>query len=104
MKNTTTKQFGIQAAPFSEAIHIGELTQDRTRFKGDFQDASHEAIAAVGEFVKKHYDGGAIFTFDDLVVTIKVGSEEADESPAKAARPVEDETENTSRPASESPR
>lgn len=80
MTSTTGKQFGIQAAPFSEAIHIGELTKDRTRFKGEFQDASHEAIAAVGEFVKKHYGGGAIFTFDDLVVTIKVGSEESTET------------------------
>ena len=51
-------EIGIQAAPFSEAIHAGVLSKDGTTFiAGGPHDVTDAAIVAVSEFSLKHYGG-----------------------------------------------
>lgn len=61
---------GIQAAPFSKAIHAGVLTSDHKMFKSGPQDVTDMAFAAVVEFMVKHYDGH--FELGEHHVEIKI--------------------------------
>ena len=63
---------GIQAAPFSKAIHAGNLNSTRTVFAGSPQDVTDMALRAVADFVVKHYNGKAKITFADIELDIAV--------------------------------
>lgn len=61
--NEELNTYGVQAADFAKAIHVGRLTKDRRMFAEAPQDVTSEAIGAVGQFVEKHYGGGVVFEF-----------------------------------------
>lgn len=81
-KNPANPVYGIQAAPFSAAIHVGRLSKDRTMFLDSAanpkEDCTDMAIFAVGDYARKHHGGGMKVDFDDCVVTVKIEMKEPD--------------------------
>lgn len=67
--------YGIQAAPFSDAIHVGKLNKASTAFldsrSSPKEDCTDMAIRAVGDYSRKHFDGSMRVEFEDCIVTVK---------------------------------
>lgn len=88
MNDETTKpKYGVQTAPISGVIHVGRLNTTRTAFL-DKEDATDMVLAAVAQYVKRHFDGGMVADFPglglELTVSVKpfaVLHDDADEGP-----------------------
>ena len=64
-------KYAVQAATFSEAIHVGKVATDGRSFT-DKEDATDMTIAAVGQYVATHFDGGMTASFPRLGIEVEV--------------------------------
>ncbi len=60
--STDVRKYGVQAAPFHEAIHVGRINKDQTAFL-DKEDATDPVLAAVAAYVRQNFDGGLTMDF-----------------------------------------
>lgn len=58
-------EYAVQAASFSEAIHIGRLTANGDTF-ADKQERTDMVLAAVGQYVERNFGGAMRVTFPGL--------------------------------------
>lgn len=88
-------EYGVQAAAFTEAIHVGRLNKARTMFLADKQEATDMVLAAVAQFVERNFDGGMETTFPSLGLRLTVHVEPAtadtDTRATEPATPAHDE-------------
>ncbi|KQP62998.1 DUF7446 family protein [Nocardioides sp. Leaf285] len=64
-------RFAVQAAAFSEAIHIGRLTRTGVGF-ADKEEATDMTLAAVAQYVERNFGGGMDCDFPGLGVRLSV--------------------------------
>lgn len=62
MSEPTTAKYGVQAAAFHEAIHIGRIDKAGTQFL-DKEDATDMVLAAVAQYVRQNFGGGLTMDF-----------------------------------------
>lgn len=55
-------KYGVQAASFSEAIHVGTLNPSRQSFRNK-EDATDMVLFAVAQYVSRNFEGGMTVTF-----------------------------------------
>ena len=65
-------EYGVQAAAFGNAIHVGRLNKARTMFLADKQDGTDMVLAAVAQYVERNFDGGMRTTFPGLGLEVEI--------------------------------
>lgn len=63
--------YAVQAASFSEAIHVGRLNSAGTAFT-EKQERTDMVLAAVAMYTQKNFDGHVEVTFPGLDLTLEV--------------------------------
>ncbi len=73
--------YAVQAAAFSEAIHVGRVNAKGDGF-ADKQERTDMVLAAVAQYVRRNFDGGMTVDFPalGLLLEVKVRSLAAEES------------------------
>lgn len=64
-------KYGVQAGSLSAVIYAGRLNKDKTAF-ADKEVVTDMTLAAVGNYVWDHYDGGMIAEFPGLGFAVEV--------------------------------
>lgn len=71
MAEVPRAEYAAQAGSFSAAIHVGRLNKARTAFL-DKQERTDIVLAAVAQYVQRHFDGGMTADFPDLDLVLDV--------------------------------
>lgn len=66
-----TTTYAIQAGHLSAAIYAGRLNADQTAFT-DKQDRTDMTLAAVGTYVRDHFNGGMVADFPGMGFVLEV--------------------------------
>lgn len=64
-------EYAVQAATFSEAIHVGRLDTKGEAF-ADKQERTDMVLAAVAQYVERNFAGGMATTFPSLGIRLTV--------------------------------
>lgn len=68
------QKYGVQAAPLTEGIHVGRLNKARTMFL-DKEECTDMVLAAVAQYVERHFAGGMVADFPGLGLLLTVNVE-----------------------------
>lgn len=74
-------EFAVQAAAFSDAIHVGRLNKARDAFV-EKQDRTDMVLAAVAQYVERHFAGGLEATFPGIGLRLRVDVSPLDDAQA----------------------